>query len=271
MRIFFAGDSTAQYNDASTFPQSGIAQQLETFFNPAQINDDSFETLDFINKKVELINMARNGRSTKSFIAEKRLTYIEKNINAGDFLFVMFGHNDEKLHDPKRGTLPFDEFQKNLFAFAQVAFNASAFPLFITPVARRKFEIDKKSGHKIAVETHGEYPFAMKECAQKLNIPCIDLSELSRNKLTHIGEEKSRALYMNFDSNIYDIYPDGKDDNTHLTGHGAYTFAKIIASEIRKLTTWKNSSYSANIAYAQLAQAVCISHTIDYTECTNAD
>lgn len=41
-------------------------------------------------------NHAKNGRSTKSFIDESRLTPIYDKITAGDFLFIQFGHNDEK-------------------------------------------------------------------------------------------------------------------------------------------------------------------------------
>lgn len=261
MNIFFAGDSTAQYNDATTFPQTGIAQCLDLFFNPAFIDDNDISSQNYMKKKVNIINLARNGRSTKSFITEGRLDYLQKHISKNDFLFVMFGHNDEKLNDVNRGTEAFGDFQENLIKFANVAFDANGFPLFITPVARRKFERTDK-GTFIATATHGNYPHAMIEVAKKLNLPYIDLSTLSREYLTQIGPEKSKDLYMNLKKNIYDVYPEGKEDNTHLKPLGAYTFAKMIAQEILKIND-KN--------YQKLKDALCFNKTIDYTECTNAD
>lgn len=38
---------------------------------------------------------------------EGRLKAIEEKIGAGDFLFIQFGHNDEKKEDPTRYTEPF--------------------------------------------------------------------------------------------------------------------------------------------------------------------
>lgn len=262
MRIFFAGDSTAQYNDASTFPQTGIVQCLELFFNDAHINDDDILSQDYINKKVEIINLARNGRSTKSFIAEGRLKYIEKNISAGDYLFVMFGHNDEKLEDKNRGTIPYEDFQDNLKQFADVAKKANAYVLFITPVARRKFN------QGVAVETHGDYVPAMIQLAEKLNLPVIDMSTLTREFLNYLGEEKSKKLFMNFQDGIYDVYPDGKEDNTHLCPLGAYSYSKILAKEIWKLQNWQGQNKDA---YNKLGKSIFIQKEIDYEECTNKD
>ena len=70
--IFWAGDSTVQYNDILTFPQTGIGQVMNLFLKP----------------EVRVENHAKNGRSTKSFIDESRLTPIYDRITAGDFLFI---------------------------------------------------------------------------------------------------------------------------------------------------------------------------------------
>ena len=52
--IFWAGDSTVQYNDILTFPQSVIGQVMNLFLKPA----------------VRVENHAKNGRSTKTIIDE---------------------------------------------------------------------------------------------------------------------------------------------------------------------------------------------------------
>ena len=89
--IFWAGDSTVQYNDITTYPQTGIGQVFHLFVKP----------------EIKVENHAKNGRSTKSFIDESRIPAIYDRITQGDFLFIQFGHNDEKIQDPDRYTEPF--------------------------------------------------------------------------------------------------------------------------------------------------------------------
>ena len=79
--IYWAGDSTVQYNDITTYPQTGIGQVLHLYLKP----------------DVKISNHAKNGRSTKSFIDESRVPAIYDAITEGDFLFIQFGHNDEKI------------------------------------------------------------------------------------------------------------------------------------------------------------------------------
>ncbi|MDE7018469.1 MAG: GDSL family lipase, partial [Lachnospiraceae bacterium] len=96
--IFWAGDSTVQYNGIMTYPQTGIGQVLHLFLKP----------------EVKVENHAKNGRSTKSFIDESRLPAIYDKISEGDFFFIQFGHNDEKKEDPDRYTEPFSDYMVNL-------------------------------------------------------------------------------------------------------------------------------------------------------------
>ena len=51
-KIFWAGDSTVQTNDYSTFPQTGIGQVFPIF----------------LKEGYQVENHAKNGRSTKSFL-----------------------------------------------------------------------------------------------------------------------------------------------------------------------------------------------------------
>ncbi|MFC7559804.1 alpha/beta hydrolase fold domain-containing protein [Paenibacillus farraposensis] len=79
-RLFIAGDSTAAQKGAAEKPMTGWGEHLQSYLGPS----------------VHVDNRAVNGRSTKSFIAEGRLADIEKDFRAGDYLFIQFGHNDEK-------------------------------------------------------------------------------------------------------------------------------------------------------------------------------
>ena len=88
--IFWAGDSTVRQNSILTYPQTGIGQVFERFTRRSH---------------VQIENHAENGRSTKSFLDEGRLAPICQRMQEGDFLFIQFGHNDQKAEDPSRTRL----------------------------------------------------------------------------------------------------------------------------------------------------------------------
>lgn len=214
-RIYYAADSTVAQNTYLSYPQTGIGQALPLYL-----------------KKEHIVqNHAVNGRSTKSFIDQGRLASIYNDLREGDFLFIQFGHNDEKKDDPDRYCAPFGEYQTNLEKYINVARNRNAYPVLITPLMRRKFD---KNG-QLDKNTHGDYPEAMKQLGKKLNVPVIDLCELSLDLLSKTGDEGSRKWFMCFPAGLYENYPDGKEDNTHLRFEGAMVFAGLIAEELKKL------------------------------------
>ncbi|MBE5950107.1 MAG: rhamnogalacturonan acetylesterase [Lachnospiraceae bacterium] len=214
-RIYYAADSTVAQNTYLSYPQTGIGQALPLYLKREHI----------------VQNHAVNGRSTKSFIDQGRLASIYNDLREGDFLFIQFGHNDEKKEDPDRYCAPYGDYQVNLEKYINVARNRKAYPVLITPLYRRKFD----ENGILTEGTHGEYPAAMKELGTRLNVPVIDLCELSRQLLIETGDENSKQWFMNFPAGLYWNYPDGKDDNTHLRYEGAIKFAGVIAGELKKL------------------------------------
>ena len=216
MRILCLGDSIMQYNDYTTFPQTGWVQILTRFF------PDTTEWLDF----------ARNGRSTKSFIDEGRFLRVMSEARKGDFALIQFGHNDEKIADPTRYTTPEKGgvFRKNLAYFVRELRSKGVLPILLTPMARRMFE------NGVPKNSHGDYLQAIVETAAEENCPCIDMARLTMNLLEKEGFDASRRFYMNFDANLYENYPEGKDDNSHLRADGAFAFSKIAAEEIKKIS-----------------------------------
>lgn len=215
-KIFWAGDSTVKQNNYTSFPQTGIGQAFERF----------------IKHSIHIENYAQNGRSTKSFIDEGRLEPIEKRISKGDFLFVQFGHNDEKIQDPARYTTSFGTYQENLLKFINVARSKGAYPVLITPLYRRKFNEDGKT---LVEGTHQDYPDAMIDLGKRENVPVIDLCLLSKKLIEQYGDEATKHWFMHVEPGIYPYCPDGKEDDTHLQYEGAFRFAQIIAEEIGKL------------------------------------
>lgn len=213
--IFWAGDSTVQYNDITTYPQTGIGQVFHLFVKP----------------EIKVENHGKNGRSTKSFIDESRVPAIYDRITQGDFLFIQFGHNDEKIQDPERYTEPFSDFCVNLEKFVNVARNKKAFPVLITPLERRCFGEDGILG----AGEHSDYVEAMKQTAKRLDVPLVDLNARSRAKLTEAGAEASKEWYMHLPEGKYPSHPEGLTDNTHLKYEGAVVYAGCIAQGLKEL------------------------------------
>jgi len=214
-KIFWAGDSTVQTNDITTFPQTGIGQVFSLYLKE-----------DYM-----VSNHAKNGRSTKSFMDEGRLARIEEQIGENDFLFIQFGHNDEKDQDPTRYTIPGSTFDENLRIFINTARDHGAYPVLITPLERRCFEDNGVLG----AGAHGLYVDAIKNVAESENVPVVDLYTKSRKVMNKAGVEKTIEWFMNIEPNTYPSCPEGKKDNTHLKYAGAVTFAGLIAEGLKEL------------------------------------
>ena len=213
-RIYLIGDSTCQTNTKETYPQTGWGQ---VFGN-------------YINNDYEVINLAKNGRSSKSFYNEGLFKEVEENIKQGDLLFIQFGHNDEK-EDEVRHTDPFTTYQEQLKYYIDVAKRNDAIPILLSSIYRRHFD----EYGKIKENCHLNYTQAMEDLAKKEKVIYIDMCELTKQELIKIGDEVSKEYFMNFKANIYENYPEGKEDNTHLRPKGAKLICDLLVEEIKKI------------------------------------
>lgn len=213
--IYWASDSTVQYNDINTYPQTGIGQVMHLYLKPDVI----------------VMNHAKNGRSTKQFLAEGRLVPICEQISEGDFLFIQFGHNDAKESDPNRFTDPDTEYRANLEMFVNAAREKGAFPVLITPLMRRWFVSDTE----LDANCHREYSRVMKEVAAGLCVPLIDLCSVSRQMILDAGKDETKEWFMHLPAGVYPYHMNGLEDNTHLKYAGAVKFAGAIADGLRAL------------------------------------
>ena len=212
-KIYLLGDSTCQTNGEDTYPQTGWGQLLQ----------------DYVTKDYKVINLAKNGRSTKSFIDEGLFDPCKKRLKKGDIVIIQFGHNDEK-EDINRHTDPFTSYQDNLNYFIDVTLKKGATPILISSIYRRLFIKE----HKLVKNTHGLYPKAMKQVAKKRKVIFIDMNKITYLWLKKLGDSKSKQYFMNFDSNIYLNYKEGKEDNTHLRYDGAKVICEFIIQAIKK-------------------------------------
>lgn len=210
--IYIAGDSTVQNCTPEYYPQAGWGRLFYKYFK----------------ETVKVDNHAMGGRSAKSFIREERLDKIFELIKEGDYLFIQFGHNDEKLPggfaDP-RGT-----YKAYLKYYIDGARERGAIPVLFTPVNRRRFDLNGNF-----FMTHGAYPDAVKELGRELSAPVVDLCSLSKDLYIKLGVEKSKELHLYLEKGESPNYPDGSRDDTHYNQYGGFVLAGIIAEEIKRM------------------------------------
>ena len=199
--VFYIGDSTVQLNKIDTYPQTGMSQMLYLYMAD----------------HVQVVPHGKNGRSTKSFLEEGRFLAVQAAMREGDFLLIQFGHNDEKT-DILRHTDPFGSYQENLRFFIREARAVGAYPVLITPIARRLF--DEKGAFRPG--SHGDYPEAMRQVGIEMDVPVADLTTLTENYIAQLGDDASRPLF---------VWP---VDNTHLKPEGAIKMVSFLCGELQK-------------------------------------
>ncbi len=176
----------------------------------------------FFNEPVTIRNHAVNGRSTKSFIHEGRWKTVLEELKPGDYVFIQFGHNDQKLADSTRYTNPYTGYRRNLIKYINETREKGAIPVLFSPIVRRNF-----NDNGVLEDTHGAYPLVMRDVADELDVTFIDLQLKSEDLVLSLGVEGSKMLYLWIEPGKYEMYPDGKQDNTHFTGKGATEMARL--------------------------------------------
>lgn len=251
--IFTIGDSTmANKKLEGENPERGWGQMLSRYFTDG----------------ITIDNHAVNGRSSKSFIDEGRWDNVLSKIQKGDYVFIQFGHNDEK-DDPKRHTDPGTTFDANLRKFVEETRAKGGIPVLFNSIVRRKFGksgadavadaikqddirngIDPKAPKEVIeegaklIDTHGAYLDSPANVAKELNVAFIDLNSLTHKLVEDLGPEKSKELYLWVQPKTVPALPDGREDNTHLNVHGASIVAEMAAKAVAE-------------AIPELAQYLC--------------
>jgi len=208
--IFLAGDSTMSIKETKAFPETGWGMPFVYFWDSS----------------INVVNTAKNGRSTKSFILEGIWQSIANQVAEGDYVLIQFGHNDEVKEKTDRYTTP-DEYKNNLTKFIKETREKKAIPILLTPISRRKF--DEKG---IALQTHEIYSGLVREVAEKNEVILIDMDKKSIQLFQKFGVENSNLLFLKLKPGEHPNYPDGKDDNTHFNELGARLVAQLMLEDV---------------------------------------
>lgn len=225
-KVFVVGDSTVcNYDEVAQTNQNrcGWGMKIAEQYNG-----------------VTVTNLARAGRSSRSFLVENEYKTMCNSIGKGDYLFVQFGHNDEKTSDADRGTYPRLDFStldsegKNsdgqysyewilLNKYVKVAQEKGATVVLVSPVTRRG------SNGTANYESHVAYAEGLVKLGKEYNIPVIDMTTKTAELYTELynsgGADATAELHCYTDDTRTAI------DNTHLSIKGCTIIAEMIAEE----------------------------------------
>ena len=195
LKVVLAGDSTVatQLNPPKDRPTlAGWGQMLGEFLPEAKI-----------------INHARSGASTMSFRTLGLWDRVLK--EKGQWVLIQFGHNDQKLQDPKRGTDPATSYRDNLKTFIREVREGGGKPVLVTSVARRVYE----NGQMTTSLT--PYVEAAQAVGKEMQVPVIDL------------HRASFALFQQMGEKFCQRYGPSVGDHTHFSNEGARMIARLVA------------------------------------------
>ena len=230
--IFMIGDSTMANKPLDgDNPERGWGQMLPGFFT----------------EDIRVDNHAKNGRSSKSFIDEGLWEEVRTQIRKGDYVFIQFGHNDEKPK-PDRHTDPGTTFDANLRRFVEETRAKGGIPVLFNSIVRRNF-FDNKNAvtdddlrrEKVEgtvlegdtlIDTHGAYLDSPRNVAAELGVPFIDLNRLTHDLVQGMGREDSKSLFCWVPANTCAACPKGRQDNTHLNVYGARRVARLAVDAL---------------------------------------
>ncbi|MCQ9641000.1 rhamnogalacturonan acetylesterase [Chryseobacterium sp. WG14] len=203
--IYLTGDSTVV--DAQYEPWASWGQMLPYFFVP---------------NEVVIANYAESGETLKAFEDRHRIDKIWNKIRPGDYLFIQFGHNDQKSGNSIKSG-----YRKRLKEWILKAKELEATPVLITSMNRRVFDENNK-----IVNTLDDFPDAMREIAKEENIFLIDLNVMSKTLFEAMGPGNSKKAFVYYPANSYPNQPDALADDTHFNTYGAYELAKCVVKSI---------------------------------------
>jgi pectinesterase len=170
-----------------------------------------------VQDSADCINLARNGRSSKSFIAEGLW---DRALGAhADYILIQFGHNDMRGKGADRETDPKTTYRTYLARYVDDARAAGAVPVIVTSITRRRFGDDGRIRSDL-----GDYVEAANAVAAEKRVPLVDLHARSIELLDRVGP----AAALEFDA----ANADGTPDKTHLSLKGSAAFGAIVAEEL---------------------------------------
>lgn len=263
--IYFVGDSTVcSFEDSYYLPRYGYGTQIANYL-------DSEHTT--------VVNYALSGRSSRSFLSESNYEALSSNIKEGDYLFIGFGHNDEKAElarysnpnlaytDSTTTFTSSNEYGPISFKYVlyhyyiELAESKGATPILCTPIVRLNASNDYSgsSAHITSTTTTGgetyqggNYSQAIIELGNETNTEVVDLTSITKADYTVLGYDEA-SNYHAFTSTKNGVR--AGIDTTHTNIYGAKMNAYHIAQEISSSSS-SLKAYITNLVKPTVADLV---------------
>lgn len=232
--IWVVGDSTvSSFEDPYFYPRYGWGTQLEKYFD---------------NGRFEIKNIALSGRSSKSYLTEPEYQTLLSEVKEGDYLFIGFGHNDEKKEggrytNPNGNYLTEGSFANSLYEnYIKQLVEKGCTPVLMTPIVRRsatgvwteeQLHITATSGNFEG----GDYSQAVRNLGHDVSVAVVDLTTLTKHLYEELGSSETLNLHA------WTSYKPDSVDNTHTNIWGATYNAYFIAKTIKELNIEGLSEY----------------------------
>jgi lysophospholipase L1-like esterase len=184
--VFIAGDSTVC--DQPAEPWNSWGQMLPRFFQP----------------DLAVANYAESGESIKSSLGANRFDKIFSLMKPGDYLFIQFGHNDQKSKETNALAI----YKANLKKIVARTRKLGGTPVLVT-------SMERKAG--VEKDTLGGYPQTVRDVAQEDGVALVDLNAMSRTFYRALGANLDKAF----------------QDGTHHNNYGSYELAKCVVAGIQ--------------------------------------
>jgi len=231
--LYVVGDSTAR----SEAPLRGWGSEIGAFFDPAKIN---------------VVNRAIGGRSSRTFMTEGRWEKVLADFKPGDFVLVQFGHNDvADYHDPKAKGRPSLHGEGEDTADAIKADLKTTETIHTFGWYMRKYSSDAKAkgarvillsmvphkdwkDGKIVRKEQDTYVKWTADAAEKTGAQFIDANRIIAEGLERLGQEKVSSFFG--------------DARTHSTPEGAKYNAAAIVFGMKTLKPNPLANYFSKLA-----------------------
>lgn len=221
--VFITGDSTVKNEDKDDDGMWGWGAVAATVFNE---------------KKITIANCAKAGRSTRTYLNEKRWEQVYNSVQPGDFVLIQFGHNDIGPIDKQkmRGVIPGTAdschvyklegsgryelvytFGWYLKKFIQDVREKGGTPILVSLTPRNEWKDGKIERRN---DTYGKW---YREVAQETGCEFVDLHNITADYLDKKCGSKEKAV------KYY------KRDHTHTSLLGAKTNAKSVAKGLKQI------------------------------------
>lgn len=221
--VFLTGDSTVKNEDKKKDGMWGWGSQAYTVFDST---------------KCTVVNCAKAGRSTRTYLNEGRWDEVYNSIRPGDYVLIQFGHNDigDIDKNKERGTIATADDTCHVYKLAS---NGQYKVIYSFGWYLKKFigDVKEKGGIPVLVSLtpRNEWPGGKverrndsygkwyKDVVEATGVDFIDLHNITADALDKMGRKKAAKMFCH--------------DHTHSSLKGAQLNAKGIAEGIRRMNS----------------------------------